>query len=154
MRTGESSEQDSTRGRVMTMTDGRARVLVVDDSAAYRRAVAELMATAECFELVGEACCGREALALVRDLRPDFVLVDVRMEELDGVETARLIAQERPETVVVLMSALPAPARLGQEPVPIPFVCKNALTAAGLCELWHARRRSRTASALVPAPAQ
>lgn len=117
--------------------DGGVRVLVVDDSAACRRAVAELIAAGDAFELVGEAASGREALAMLRELQPDFVLVDVRMEELDGIETARLIVEERPETVVVLMSALPAPARLGRDPG-TPFIRKDALTAARLSELWQA----------------
>lgn len=152
MRTDMSSARESSGGEAVTR-DGSVRVLVVDDSAVCRRAVAALIDSTDFFELVGEAASGREALAMLCELQPDFVLVDVRMEELDGIETARLIVRERPEAVVVLMSALPAPARLEGDSG-TPFVHKSVLTVARLSELWRVHRRGRPGPGLISTPAR
>lgn len=57
------------------------------------------------FELAGEAASGEEGLEVVERLRPDLVLLDVRMPGMDGVETARRLTARRPEVVTVLISA-------------------------------------------------
>ncbi len=79
------------------------RVLVVDDEALVRdglRAIAELEAD---IDVVGEAAEGGEAIRLVRDLRPDVVLMDIRMTGMDGIEaTRRVLAEPDPPKVVVL----------------------------------------------------
>ena len=70
------------------------RVAVVDDQALVRMGLRALLETEEDTELVGEAADGRAGLALVRDTLPDVVLMDVRMPELDGLETLRLITAD------------------------------------------------------------
>jgi two-component system, NarL family, invasion response regulator UvrY len=78
-------------------------VLVVDDQATFRRAARSLIAATPGFEQVGEAASGPDALELAAELRPDLVLVDVRMPGMDGIETARRLADaERPPTVVLI----------------------------------------------------
>jgi two-component system, NarL family, invasion response regulator UvrY len=79
-------------------------VLAVDDQAVFRRVVRELIASTDGFELVGEASSGEEALRLAEEVRPDLVLLDVRMRGLDGIETARRMGTRAPEAVVVLIS--------------------------------------------------
>jgi CheY-like chemotaxis protein len=79
-------------------------VLAVDDQEVFRRAVRELLAAADGFEQVGEAGSGEEALALAAVLRPDLVLLDVRMPGMDGIETARRLAVLVPDAVVALIS--------------------------------------------------
>jgi DNA-binding NarL/FixJ family response regulator len=81
-----------------------ATVLAVDDQEVFRRAVRELLAATDGFEQVGEAASGEEALTLVEELHPDLVLLDVRMPGMDGIETARRIADIAPHTVIVLIS--------------------------------------------------
>jgi DNA-binding NarL/FixJ family response regulator len=67
------------------------RVLLADDQALVRGALALLVTSAEDMEVVGEAGTGDEAVALTRDLHPDVVLMDIRMPSTDGIEATRQI---------------------------------------------------------------
>ena len=77
------------------MTTGNLRALVVDDEAPARRRLAELL-DALGVEVVGEAADGVTALDLARDRRPDVILLDVSMPEVDGFDVARHLADPRP----------------------------------------------------------
>lgn len=81
------------------------RVLIVDDSALMRRVLYELLAREPDLRIVGEAGDGRTALALVADLRPDLVILDVQMPIMDGVETTRQIMAYHPTPILVLTGA-------------------------------------------------
>ncbi|RJL29976.1 response regulator [Bailinhaonella thermotolerans] len=76
------------------------RVLVADDQALLRGSFRVLVDTAPGLETVGEAATGAEAVELARRERPDVVLMDVRMPEMDGIEATRLICGS-PETADV-----------------------------------------------------
>jgi DNA-binding NarL/FixJ family response regulator len=79
-------------------------VLAVDDQAAFRLAVREVVEATDGFELVGEARSCEEALALAREHDPDLVLVDVRMPGIDGLETTRRLSAAHPAATCVLVS--------------------------------------------------
>lgn len=86
--------------------DGRMiRVLVVDDHAFLRDALAVLLTTAADIAVVGRCANGAEALAVVPTLRPDVILMDVAIPVLDGVETARLLREAWPDARVVILTA-------------------------------------------------
>ena len=72
------------------------RVLLVDDQPQFRRAAAMLIRATDGLMLAGEAGSGEEAVALARDLRPDLVLMDVRLPGINGPEATRQILAERP----------------------------------------------------------
>ena len=79
------------------------RVLLADDQALVRSGFRLILETREDIEVAGEAADGLEAIALERQLRPDVILMDVRMPTLDGVEaTRRLAAAGSPARVLIL----------------------------------------------------
>ena len=79
------------------------RVLIVDDDHLMRAGLAELLSADPDIEVAGHAATGREALERARRLRPDVVLMDVRMPDLDGIAATReLTATETPPRVLIL----------------------------------------------------
>jgi DNA-binding NarL/FixJ family response regulator len=78
------------------------RVLLADDHAAIRAGLRMLLATADDIEVIGEAGDGAVAVANARALRPDVVLMDVRMPGTDGVTATRQIVEEGLSEVLVL----------------------------------------------------
>jgi DNA-binding NarL/FixJ family response regulator len=80
------------------------RVVVVDDQALVRGAFRLLVDSAPDLEVVGEGENGAEAVALVRDLRPDVVLMDIRMPVMDGLEATRAVAALEVATRVLVLT--------------------------------------------------
>jgi len=82
----------------------KIRVLVVDDSAFVRKAIARMLNAAPDVEVVGMASDGLEGLELARTLNPDVVTLDIQMPRLDGLETLRRMGPEFPAAVLLLSS--------------------------------------------------
>jgi DNA-binding NarL/FixJ family response regulator len=82
-----------------------ARLLIVDDHDLIRESTLLMLEGERDLEVVGEAVNGRHALELCRQLRPDLVLMDVRMPEMDGLTATREIKKEMPAISVLMVSA-------------------------------------------------
>ena len=84
--------------------DRQVRVLVVDDQTLFREALTTLLDARPEVEVVGGAADGAAALELVAELRPDVVLMDLRMPVLDGVGATRRLRVEHPEVRVLVLT--------------------------------------------------
>ena len=81
------------------------RVLLVDDTTFMRRMLRDILLRAG-FEVAAEASNGRQAVEAYRQARPDLVIMDITMPELDGVAAVREIAGADPAALIVMCSAL------------------------------------------------
>jgi two-component system, chemotaxis family, protein-glutamate methylesterase/glutaminase len=84
--------------------DPKIRVLVVDDSAFVRKAIARMLNGAPDIEVVGMAGDGEEGLELARTLRPDVITLDIQMPRLGGLDTLRRLLPDSPSAVLLLSS--------------------------------------------------
>ena len=80
------------------------RLLLADDHTIFRQGLRELIERKTDFAVVGEAANGREVLEQVEIVRPDIVLLDIQMPELDGVAVARQLAQTHPEIRIIVLT--------------------------------------------------
>lgn len=113
-----------------------ATVLIVDDHPTFRAAARTLL-QAEGFTVVGEAEDGASAIAAIERLRPEVVLLDVQLPDMNGFEVAAISSRAHPEVQIVLTSS-----REGKDFGPLVedsgargFIAKDALSGATIAEL-------------------
>jgi two-component system, NarL family, invasion response regulator UvrY len=111
------------------------RVLVVDDQLAFHEAARAVIDATAGFEWIGRASCGEEGVVQAECLRPDLVLMDVRMPGIGGIEAARQIASRGLRAIVVLVTAGPPPSD-GSPGCAAEVLPKEGLCGALLRRLW------------------
>ena len=84
----------------------RTRILVADDFEPWRTFVRQVLARCKSFEVIGEATSGLEAVQKAEELRPDLILLDISMPELNGIEAARRIRAIVPESKILFLTLL------------------------------------------------
>ena len=82
----------------------RPTVLVADDHRQFREALVALLEL-DGFEVVGQAADGADAVALAKQMRPDVVVIDLKMPVLNGLDATRLVRDALPSTPVVVLTA-------------------------------------------------
>ena len=114
-------------------------VLIVDDQLPFLVAARRLIESTPGFEAVGEATSGERAVTLAAALRPDLVLMDVRMPGLGGLAAARCITMARSASAVVLVSTDPqdVPAAAAQGCGAMAVISKQRLRPSSLTALWE-----------------
>ena len=117
----------------------RLTVLIVDDHAGFRRFARRLL-EADGFVVVGEASDGASAVAATRTLRPQLVLLDVLLPDMDGFEVAEALAREPVRPLVVLTSSRDASdlATRLERAAATGFVHKSELSGEALAALIEA----------------
>ena len=80
------------------------RILIADDNERVRRGVAGLLASEPNWHICGEASDGPEALLKASELLPDLILLDISMPGMNGLEVARFLRQDLPQTKILVMS--------------------------------------------------
>jgi DNA-binding NarL/FixJ family response regulator len=119
---------------------GTARVVIADDQPLMRAAIRDCVDAEPDLTVVGEAGDGATAVRLAEQLRPDVVVMDVRMPGMDGIETARRLADIADGAVVVLIS-LEAVPELADVSVAA-HMRKQDLSVRTLQQVWavHSKR--------------
>lgn len=82
----------------------KVRVLMADDHTMFREGVRLLLETRGGFEVVGEAATGKEAVELARSLRPDVIVMDIGMPDMNGLDATRLIQADNPSSRVLILT--------------------------------------------------
>src|SRR4028118_2169976 len=80
------------------------RVLVADDHPVFRRGMRAILGAEPEIELVGEATDGEEAVARALEVRPDVILMDLNMPNLNGIEATPLILEASPDTAILMLT--------------------------------------------------
>jgi len=82
----------------------KVRILIADDHEVVRRGLAALLQTQEGWEVCGEASDGREAVEKAKLLKPDFVILDIGMPNLNGLAATRQLTQHDPNLKIIVLT--------------------------------------------------
>ena len=89
----------------MAASRKKVRVLIADDQTLFREGIKDLLDGERLIEVVGEAADGQEAVQLARKLKPDVILMDIKLPRLDGIAATRAIRKDCPDANVLILSS-------------------------------------------------
>ena len=89
----------------MAVTKRNVTVLLADDQTLFREGIKDLLEDEKGITVVGEASSGPEVVAMARKLKPDVILMDIKLPQMDGVSATRVIRKECPNTNVLILSS-------------------------------------------------
>jgi len=89
----------------MAVAKKNVTVLIADDQTLFREGIKDLLEDEKGITVVGEASTGPEAVALAKKLKPDVILMDIKLPQMDGVSATRVIRKECPQTNVLILSS-------------------------------------------------
>lgn len=87
------------------MAKKKITVVIADDQTLFREGIKDLLENEKSLEVVGEAADGHEAIKMVKKLKPNVILLDIKLPHMDGIEATRLIHKECPNTNVLILSS-------------------------------------------------
>lgn len=124
----------------MNSDSSPVRVLIVDDQPPFREASRMVVELTDGFEVAGEAANGEQAIAMVGELRPDLILMDVQMPGIDGIEATRKISAMSGAPVIVVMSTHESGDYRGiaESAGAFTFIPKSQFDMDTLVEVWDA----------------
>jgi two-component system, NarL family, response regulator LiaR len=124
------------------------KVMVVDDHTVVRSGLTAFLSVYDEFDLIGEAANGKEAVEKAMRLKPDVILMDMMMPEMDGAEATRLIKSAIPETQIIILTSF-KDEKLVQDALKagaIGYILKNASADELAKAIIHARQGKPTLS--------
>ena len=98
---------DSVQEAILAKANAASRkitVVIADDQTLFREGIKDLLENEKNIQVIGEAADGREALRLVKKLKPNVVLLDIKLPHMDGIEATRQIHKDCPATNVLILS--------------------------------------------------
>lgn len=131
---GELIEFDTGRRIEPQPRSGNMTILIVDDQPVFREVARALLERDGDFDVVAEAGDGADAIAMVGEIHPDVVIMDIQMSAMSGIEATRKILSEHPDANVILtsMTAESEYTRLVTEIGALAFIAKRNLNAMSL----------------------
>ena len=87
----------------MTM-DTKQSILIVDDHPLFRKGLIQLIQTASEFEIVGEASCGKDGIALAHTLNPDMILLDLNMKDMSGIDVLKALKPSEIDSRIIMLT--------------------------------------------------
>ena len=89
----------------MSTPKKRVRVLIADDQTLFREGIKDLLENERIVEVVGEAVDGADVIRQAKKLKPDVILMDIKLPQIDGIAATRVIRKECPATNVLILSS-------------------------------------------------
>lgn len=119
------------------MTTDLVRVLIVDDQESFRSAARLVVELSNGFEVIGEADTGESGVDMAAELRPDLVLMDMNLPNIDGLDATRQIMTARPETRVIALSTYEEFSDRAIAAGAVAFISKSEFEPQTLAQVWN-----------------